>query len=46
MSDQIEVDPSKTCVQRYEHRTVKGEDRPEGTMCPACWPQPEPESES
>ena len=40
MDSQIEVDQSKMCNQRFDHRDVYGD--PETRLCLACFPNETP----
>lgn len=36
--EEVEVDPSKTCMMRFGHRSIEGVDRDGNRLCPACFP--------
>ena len=38
--DEVEVDPTKMCSQRWAHRAIMGVDRDGMRVCPACSPGP------
>ena len=38
--NEVEVDPTKNCWNRWAHRDIMGVDRDGMRVCPACMPAP------